>query len=343
MQYIFTAILLALCDRFLKLYIIRNIAFGERVPFIRGVLDLTHVENTGAAFGRLQGMRWPLVAISAAAVIVIFALILTRKVRRPFAVWSLTLMAGGALGNLVDRLLYGRVVDMFLLTFVDFAILIWRLLYRRRRHRAVHLSDLISGREDKRPKRLRGRKGEHGAAAMDEIIVLESNPDTEVCARTSFWLLRPGHEQKRRLPPARRGARCLGKTLRKRPGCRDQTIELRILRRSSVRRISRWTSSMRTTTSLLLQTQGACHTPRAGARERHVFNAAVAPRDSLSVISGEDRPGIVHRIDKDTSGLIICAKNDFAHVALAGRYRRIPREGCMTLSCAQNERRQRDG
>ncbi len=122
MQYVFSVILLALCDRFLKLYIIRNIRLGERVPFIGGILDLTHVENTGAAFGRLQGMRWLLVAISAVAVIVIIALIITRKVRHPFAVWSLILMAGGALGNLADRVLYGRVVDMFMLTFVDFAI-----------------------------------------------------------------------------------------------------------------------------------------------------------------------------------------------------------------------------
>ena len=40
--------------------------------------------------------------------------------------------------------------------------------------------------------------------------------------------------------------------------------------------------------------------------------------DSLSGIGGEKRPGIVHRIDKDTSGLLIVAKNDFAHQALAG-------------------------
>jgi signal peptidase II len=164
MQYIFTAILLALCDRFLKLYIIRNIAFGERVPFIRGVLDLTHVENTGAAFGRLQGMRWPLVAISAAAVIVIFALILTRKVRRPFAVWSLTLMAGGALGNLVDRLLYGRVVDMFLLTFVDFAIFNLADCFIDVGGIALCIYLIfISGREDKKAKEAKeAEKASHG-------------------------------------------------------------------------------------------------------------------------------------------------------------------------------------
>ena len=41
--------------------------------------------------------------------------------------------------------------------------------------------------------------------------------------------------------------------------------------------------------------------------------------ESLSGINGELRPGIVHRIDRDTSGLIIAAKNDFAHLALAGQ------------------------
>lgn len=41
--------------------------------------------------------------------------------------------------------------------------------------------------------------------------------------------------------------------------------------------------------------------------------------DSLSGIGGERRPGIVHRIDKDTSGLIIAAKNDFSHLALSAQ------------------------
>ena len=50
---------------------------------------------------------------------------------------------------------------------------------------------------------------------------------------------------------------------------------------------------------------------------------------SLSGINGAIRPGIVHRIDRDTSGLIIAAKNDRAHLALAAHCRTTPWPGCM--------------
>ncbi len=58
--------------------------------------------------------------------------------------------------------------------------------------------------------------------------------------------------------------------------------------------------------------------PAPGHERGTLVNALLWHRgDSLSGISGENRPGIVHRIDKDTSGLLICAKNDFAHASLA--------------------------
>lgn len=58
--------------------------------------------------------------------------------------------------------------------------------------------------------------------------------------------------------------------------------------------------------------------PAAGHHENTLVNALLFHcRDSLSGIGGELRPGIVHRIDKDTSGLLVCAKNDAAHLALS--------------------------
>ena len=60
--------------------------------------------------------------------------------------------------------------------------------------------------------------------------------------------------------------------------------------------------------------------PAAGHWSGTLVNALLYHcRDSLSGINGELRPGIVHRIDKDTSGLLIVAKNDFAHQALAAQ------------------------
>ena len=64
--------------------------------------------------------------------------------------------------------------------------------------------------------------------------------------------------------------------------------------------------------------------PAPGHADGTLVNALLAHcGDSLSGIGGEKRPGIVHRIDKDTSGLIIAAKNDLAHAALAAHEQRI--------------------
>jgi len=57
--------------------------------------------------------------------------------------------------------------------------------------------------------------------------------------------------------------------------------------------------------------------PAAGNESGTLVNALLKHLDNLSGIGGEIRPGIVHRIDKDTSGLLLVAKNDFAHVALS--------------------------
>ncbi len=57
--------------------------------------------------------------------------------------------------------------------------------------------------------------------------------------------------------------------------------------------------------------------PAPGNRDRTLVNGLLAQLKDLSGINGDVRPGIVHRIDKDTSGLLLVAKNDFAHLALA--------------------------
>lgn len=60
--------------------------------------------------------------------------------------------------------------------------------------------------------------------------------------------------------------------------------------------------------------------PAAGHESDTLVNALVAHSDELSMKFGEDRPGIVHRLDKDTSGVLVVAKNDFAHEGLAQQF-----------------------
>lgn len=93
------------------------------VTIIDGVLDFTYAENTGAAFSILRGRQDLFIWITALAVLVmLFLLIRYRTKLHPFARWSMILLVGGALGNLIDRVIRGYVVDFINVTFVDFAI-----------------------------------------------------------------------------------------------------------------------------------------------------------------------------------------------------------------------------
>lgn len=87
------------------------------VPVIKGVFHLTYVENTGAAFGMLQGNTWFLILTSVLVSAVVAYLIWKVKPENRYVKISLALILGGALGNLVDRVLLGYVVD-----FLDFRI-----------------------------------------------------------------------------------------------------------------------------------------------------------------------------------------------------------------------------
>jgi signal peptidase II len=109
-------------DRVFKAWCAANLERGVFYPFLPGFVRLVYVENQGAAFSMLEGMRWILVVVSAAAVCLIAYLLVRRWPRHPLGEWSLVAVSAGALGNLIDRALSGYVVDMFEFEFVRFAI-----------------------------------------------------------------------------------------------------------------------------------------------------------------------------------------------------------------------------
>lgn len=93
-------------------------------PFIPGFMRLTYVHNTGMAFSFFSGATWLLAVFSAVmAVVVIFILFkYAPKFNSKLFDLSLCFLAGGALGNLIDRIFRGYVIDMMDFEFVDFAI-----------------------------------------------------------------------------------------------------------------------------------------------------------------------------------------------------------------------------
>jgi signal peptidase II len=110
------ALLVFLADQFSKAWVIENIPINttlDILPPIRQIFVLTHITNSGAAFGLFPQLSivFTFVALAVSVVIVLY----TRSI--PAGEWlvrfSLGLQLGGAIGNLVDRLRYGSVVDLF--------------------------------------------------------------------------------------------------------------------------------------------------------------------------------------------------------------------------------------
>ena len=90
----------------------------ERITVIPGVFYLTYLENTGAAFGLFQGRAFTLGIVSIAILAVVLYLLLSGKVSSRSLIWGLSLILAGGVGNLIDRLARGFVID-----YLDFSAL----------------------------------------------------------------------------------------------------------------------------------------------------------------------------------------------------------------------------
>ena len=93
----------------------------KSLPIIEGVFHLTYVKNEGASFGILQGMRLFFIIVSIIVLVIVSIIMIRgRKTHPRFLRLSLALLFGGALGNLVDRIIFGFVRDLFDLRIINF-------------------------------------------------------------------------------------------------------------------------------------------------------------------------------------------------------------------------------
>ena len=118
---IFMGVIVGL-DQLTKALVVANIPVGETVKALPGVFHLAHLHNTGAAFSMLEGGRWFFALICAAGLIIVAVLIKKKVIQAPFELWCLAAIFGGGIGNLVDRIRLGYVVDMFEVEFMNFAV-----------------------------------------------------------------------------------------------------------------------------------------------------------------------------------------------------------------------------
>ena len=113
------AALLAL-DQWSKAWITANLPLGETMEFLPGLLELQTVHNYGAAWSSFSGQRWLLVGVTGCIVLAVAILLARRTVRHPLGVLAGALILSGGLGNIIDRVRLGYVVDMLHLEFWPF-------------------------------------------------------------------------------------------------------------------------------------------------------------------------------------------------------------------------------
>ena len=130
--------LVVLLDQFFKQLILANYQLGDST-YVTSFFNIVRAHNTGAAFSFLAGaggwQRWFFVALALAAAVFIVWLLRSHPGQKLFA-FSLSMILGGALGNVIDRLLHGYVVD-----FLDFHWAFLSPLFHRGHFPAFNVAD----------------------------------------------------------------------------------------------------------------------------------------------------------------------------------------------------------
>jgi len=115
--FITSAFCILIIDQVTKYIVIQRLPVNKSIEIIKGFFYITHVSNTGAAFGLFQGYTRVLTIVSIVAIFLIILLKTILKINSTFYNVSLGFILGGALGNLIDRYFAGKVTDFFNFSF----------------------------------------------------------------------------------------------------------------------------------------------------------------------------------------------------------------------------------
>ncbi len=116
-MFIVMAIFILFLDQISKMIIISNMYLGQSKPVIGNIFNITYIHNPGAAFGIMPDKTWIFISVSFLVALGTIIYYYCQKAKTTGLTWSFALILGGTLGNLVDRIRIGQVVD-----FIDFRI-----------------------------------------------------------------------------------------------------------------------------------------------------------------------------------------------------------------------------
>lgn len=115
-------ILIAGLDQLMKYFAVMHLTKLNTIPLIADVFHLTYCENPGAGFGIFADYTWLLSIFTAAVVFAVVVCVVIKRPKHPALITALTFMTGGAVGNLIDRVRLGYVVDFLDFRLINFPI-----------------------------------------------------------------------------------------------------------------------------------------------------------------------------------------------------------------------------
>ncbi len=109
-------------DQWTKALTVAHVPLHEDLPSVLGIFHITHTKNDGAIWGVLSGQTWLFILVMVLFLGVLAVLIWRKWLTKKFEWVCLAFIAGGGIGNMIDRLLCGKVTDMIEFDFVQFPV-----------------------------------------------------------------------------------------------------------------------------------------------------------------------------------------------------------------------------
>ena len=114
--------IIALLDQAAKFFAAGLLQSVDTVPILSGIFQLTYVENSGAGFGVFSDYTWLLTVLTLIIIVLAVSYVVFKRPNNTILLTALTFMIGGAVGNLIDRIRLGYVIDFFDFTLINFPV-----------------------------------------------------------------------------------------------------------------------------------------------------------------------------------------------------------------------------
>lgn len=125
--WIFLSVVLIVLDQLTKYIVNKTIPIGESIEVIPSFFHLAHVRNEGAAMGILQGQRWVFMIFTTVVIVAAVYVMWSEKIKNHWGIVAVSLVLSGGIGNMIDRLFLGEVIDFFSFVFWEYEFYVFNV------------------------------------------------------------------------------------------------------------------------------------------------------------------------------------------------------------------------